>query len=71
AKGSFYKATIAPTFKLATSAGFFDRPEIRFAVSYVDWSSALDDYAVSLDSDASTMGSGCETVFALQMETWF
>ncbi len=71
AKGSFYKATIAPTFKLATSAGFFDRPEIRFAVSYVDWSSALDDYAVSLDSDASTMGSGGETVFALQMETWF
>ncbi len=40
-------------------------------MSYVDWSSALDDYAVSLDSDASTMGSGGETVFALQMETWF
>lgn len=71
AKGSFYKATLAPTFKLATSAGFFDRPEIRFAVSYVDWSNALDNYAVSLDSDASTMGTGGETVFALQMETWF
>ncbi|QXO18417.1 carbohydrate porin [Vibrio ostreae] len=71
AKGSFYKATLAPTFKLATSAGFFDRPEIRFAVSYVDWSSELDDYAVSLASDASTMGNGGETVFALQMETWF
>lgn len=71
AQGSFYKATIAPTFKLATSAGFFDRPEIRFAVSYVDWSSDLDNYAVSLDNDASTMGNGGETVFALQMETWF
>ncbi len=71
AKGSFYKATIAPTFKLATSAGFFDRPEIRFAVSYVDWSKDLDNYSVSLDSDASTMGNGGETVFALQMETWF
>ncbi len=70
-KGSFYKLTIAPTVKLATAAGFFDRPELRFAVSYVDWSNELDDYAVSLASDASTMGSGGETVFALQMETWF
>ncbi len=71
AKGSFYKVTLAPTVKLATSAGFFDRPELRFAVSYVDWSSDLDNYAVSLASDASTMGNGGETVFALQMETWF
>ncbi len=71
AKGSFYKVTLAPTVKLATSAGFFDRPELRFAVSYVDWSSDLDNYSVSLASDASTMGNGGETVFALQMETWF
>lgn len=71
ADGSFYKLTVAPTVKLATSAGFFDRPEIRFAVSYVDWSEDLDNYSVSLDSGASTMGQGGETLFALQMETWF
>ncbi|EAS40669.1 porin [Photobacterium profundum] len=71
ASGSFYKATIAPTLKLSTSKGFFDRPELRFAVSYVDWSEDLNDYAVSLDADAATMGDGGEVLFALQMETWF
>lgn len=71
ADGSFYKATIAPTFKLDTSGGFFHRPEIRFAASYVDWSEDLNDYSVSLDNDASTMGEGGELIFALQMETWF
>ncbi|MGL4379753.1 MAG: carbohydrate porin [Vibrio sp.] len=70
AKGSFYKATFAPTFKLATSAGFFDRPELRFAVSYVDWSDKLDNYAID-SSNGQTMGSGGEAIFALQMETWF
>ena len=71
ADGSFYKATIAPTFKLDTSGGFFQRPEIRFAASYVDWSEDLNNYSVSLDNDASTMGEGGEMIFALQMETWF
>ncbi|MCG3722566.1 carbohydrate porin [Vibrio cincinnatiensis] len=71
ASGSFYKATLAPTLKLSTASGFFDRPELRFAVSYVDWSRDLDNYAVSLANDVSTMGKGGETVFALQMETWF
>nr|WP_237360752.1 carbohydrate porin [Vibrio marisflavi] len=70
ATGGYYKATIAPTFKLATSEGFFDRPEIRFAVSYVDWSSDLDNYTVD-QTGTSTMGDGGETLFALQMETWF
>ncbi|MGF1757669.1 carbohydrate porin [Photobacterium sagamiensis] len=71
ADGSFYKATIAPTFKLDTSGGFFQRPEIRFAASYVDWSEDLNNYSVSLADDASTMGEGGEAMFALQMETWF
>ncbi|MGO1296173.1 MAG: carbohydrate porin [Vibrio sp.] len=71
AQGGYYKATIAPTLKLATAAGFFDRPELRFAVSYVDWSSDLDNYAISMKSDTPTMGNGGETLFALQMETWF
>jgi sucrose porin len=70
ADGIFYKATVAPTFKLDTGAGFFQRPEIRFAVSYVDWSEDLDNYSVTVGSD-STMGEGGEVVVGLQMETWF
>ncbi|MEZ9564138.1 carbohydrate porin [Vibrio artabrorum] len=71
ASGGFYKATIAPTLKLSTSTGFFDRPELRFAVSYVDWSEDLNGYSISTDADAATMGEGGEVLFALQMETWF
>lgn len=71
ASGGFYKATVAPTLKLSTSTGFFDRPELRFAVSYVDWSEDLNGYSISTDADAATMGEGGEVLFALQMETWF
>ncbi|MGR5117544.1 carbohydrate porin [Vibrio astriarenae] len=71
AKGSYYKATVAPTLKLSTSSGFFDRPELRFAVSYVDWSEDLNNYSINLDPESATMGEGGEMVFALQMETWF
>ncbi len=49
--------------------GFFDRPELRFAVSYVDWSEDLNGYPISTDADAATMGEGGEVLFALQMET--
>lgn len=68
--GNFYKATIAPTFKLDTAAGFFDRPEIRFAVSYVDWDNDLDN-SYTINSSTTTLGEGGEAIFALQMETWF
>ena len=71
ASGGFYKATVAPTLKLSTSTGFFDRPELRFAVSYVDWSEDLNGYSISTEADAATMGEGGEVLFALQMETWF
>ncbi len=71
ASGAFYKATVAPTLKLSTSTGFFDRPELRFAVSYVDWNEDLNGYSISTDADAMTMGEGGEVLFALQMETWF
>ncbi len=71
ADGSYYKATIAPTFKLDTAAGFFERPEIRVTASYVDWSEDLDNYSVSLSDDASTMGEGGEFIIGMQMETWF
>jgi len=70
ADGSYYKATIAPTFKLSTKAGFFDRPEIRFAVSYVDWDNDLNG-SYTINNTTKTLGDGGETIFALQMETWF
>ncbi|MFT6985104.1 MAG: sucrose porin [Psychromonas sp.] len=71
ADGSYYKVTVAPTFKLDTAAGFFERPEIRVTGSYVDWSEALDNYSVSVADDASTMGDGGEFIVGMQMETWF
>ena len=71
ADGSFYKVTIAPTLKLSTNAGFFERPELRFAVSYLDWSKDLENYSISLDENAKSMGESSDVIFALQMETWF
>lgn len=69
ADGAFYKATIAPTFKLSTGAGFFDRPELRVTASYIDWDEDLDNY--NAIGGESTMGEGGEFVFGVQMETWF
>ncbi|WP_028865990.1 carbohydrate porin [Psychromonas aquimarina] len=71
ADGSYYKATIAPTFKLDTAAGFFERPEIRLTASYIDWSDDLNNYSVSVADGASTMGDGGEFIAGMQMETWF
>lgn len=68
--GDVYKFTIAPTFKVSDLAGFFDRPQIRFAVSYVNWSDRFQDSYVINGYDCG-MGKNSETVFALQMETWF
>lgn len=68
--GSVYKTTIAPTFKISNISGFFDRPQIRFAVSYINWSDKFEDsyYINGIDCG---MGENSETVFAMQMETWF
>lgn len=71
ADGSYYKLTFAPTFKLDTAVGFFERPEIRVTGSYIDWSEDLDNYSVSVEDGASTMGKGGEFIFGMQMETWF
>ncbi|MCW1891548.1 carbohydrate porin [Vibrio chagasii] len=38
----------------------FDRPELRFAVSYVDWSEDLNGYSISTDANAATMERGGE-----------
>ncbi|WP_342609584.1 carbohydrate porin [Vibrio tritonius] len=69
-KGNVYKATIAPTFKISNVAGFFDRPQIRFAVSYINWSDKFEGSYYINGVDCG-MGENSETVFAVQMETWF
>jgi sucrose porin len=77
ANGSFYKLTFAPTFKLNTEAGFFNRPELRALASYVDWSDDLNGYDPNGtgddQGDFGTTGfdDGGQWLFGLQMETWF
>lgn len=68
-KGSFAKLTFAPTLKPITG-DFFMRPELRAFVSYLDWTSELDDYSTTdaLGSNGFTSG---QWQFGLQMETWF
>ena len=74
ADGSFYKFTVAPTFKLDTGAGFFERPEIRFFASYINWSDDLNGFGNTSSDDyfANTnYTSGGQFLFGAQMETWF
>lgn len=77
ADGDFYKLTFAPTFKIDTDGGFFERPELRAMVSYVDWSDDLTGYDPSgadlNKSDFGTTGftEGEQWLFGVQMETWF
>ncbi|SJL84185.1 carbohydrate porin [Vibrio palustris] len=68
--GSVGKLTVAPTFKMSNAGGFFERPQIRFAVTYVNWSSDFKDSYLINGIDQG-MGENKETVFAIQMETWF
>ncbi len=73
ASGGFYKVTVAPTFKLDTGAGFFNRPEIRFMVSYIDWDDDLNGFGDTLEADtfANTPYDGGTWLFGTQMEIWF
>lgn len=82
ASGNFFKFTIAPTFNLDTSAGFFQRPALRGLISYLTWSDDLSgfNYGRSLNTDpqtgettfANTGWTGTDRwLFGVQMETWF
>ncbi|OZG75201.1 porin [Hahella sp. CCB-MM4] len=73
ASGGFYKVTVAPTFKLDTNSGFFNRPEIRFMASYIDWDDDLNGFGDSLEEDtfANTPYDGGTWLFGAQMEIWF
>ena len=77
ASGNFYKLTVAPTFKLDTSAGFFARPELRLFASYLAWDKDLNGF--SYDSAQDPNGGFGNTRFdddskwllGAQMEVWF
>ncbi|WP_408619563.1 carbohydrate porin [Celerinatantimonas sp. YJH-8] len=70
-KGSFYKLTFAPTFRADNFAGFFDRPEIRFFATYMNWSQQLENYSSTDALGATGFKSGGEVNMGVQMETWF
>ncbi|MEI2644377.1 MAG: carbohydrate porin [Candidatus Competibacter sp.] len=81
ASGSFYRLTIAPTFKLDTSE-FFMRPELRFMVSYLGWDKSLNGFKYAdllTDTEAdhdsffgNTRFTGSDRwLFGTQMEIWF
>lgn len=69
--GSFWKLTVAPTFKVADIGDFFTRPEIRLFASWMDWNSSLDRYASDDSFGSSGFSAGGEWNFGVQMETWF
>jgi sucrose porin len=77
ASGAFNKLTLAPTFNLDTSGGFFQRPVIRFLVSYLDWDNDLNNfnYGEALaepDTFGQTgWGKTDHWLYGIQMEIWF
>lgn len=75
ASGSFYKLTVAPTFKLDTGLGFFARPELRVFGTYMGWDEALNDFtytASTSDTFGNTTFTGSSKwLMGAQMEVWF
>jgi sucrose porin len=82
ASGNVFKFTIAPTFNLDTTAGFFQRPALRGLITYMTWDEELNgfNYGKAPNTDpqtdettfANTGWTGSDHwLFGLQMETWF
>ena len=77
ASGNFYKFTLAPTFNLDTSGGFFVRPALRGLISYLTWDKGLNDFNYGQpisepNTFALTGWTGTDHwLFGVQMETWF
>lgn len=77
ASGAFNKLTLAPTFNLDTSGGFFQRPAIRFLVSYLDWDKDLNNfnYGTALTNPGTFVQTGWSEsdhwLYGIQMEIWF
>lgn len=71
ARGSYYKLTFAPTFKMHNVTDFFERPEIRFFATWMNWDKALDSYSTSDTFGSAGYHSGGTLIFGAQLETWF
>ncbi len=77
ASGNFYKLTVAPTFKLDTSAGFFARPELRLFASYLTWDKELNGFSYEGAADPNggfgntTFTDDSKWLVGAQMEVWF
>ena len=77
ASGNFFKFTLAPTFNLDTSAGFFQRPALRGLISYLTWDKGLNNFNYGQpisepNTFALTGWTGTDHwLFGVQMETWF
>lgn len=72
--GHFYKLTVAPTLKLDTDAGFFNRPELRLLATYVESTEEMRTFSIANGFDAERddfIGQGGGFLFGAQMETWF
>ena len=69
--GSYVKLTFAPTFKMQNVTDFFERPEIRFFVTYMNWNKLLDDYSGTDTPGSTGYHSGGSLLFGAQLETWF
>lgn len=71
ARGSYYKLTFAPTFKMHNVTDFFERPEIRFFATWMNWDKALDNYSTTDTFGSAGYHSGGTLIFGAQLETWF
>ena len=72
--GHFFKATFAPTLKLNTKAGFFNRPELRLLASWIAFTDDMNEFSVRdgfVESGDTFVGRGGGFLLGAQMETWF
>jgi len=72
--GHFFKATVAPTLKLNTKAGFFNRPELRLLASWIGFTDDMNEFNVregDVESGDTFIGRGGGFLVGAQMETWF
>lgn len=70
-KGDVYKLTFAPTFKVADINNMLVRPEIRLFATYMNWSKALDKYALNDDFGSAGFSAGGSWNVGVQAEVWF
>lgn len=70
-KGDVYKLTFAPTFKVGNINDMLVRPEIRLFATWMNWSKALDNYALNDDFGSAGFTAGGSWNFGVQAEVWF